>query len=579
MTPNRSGGGTSTPQGSSRGARHSTPAAQGSSSAKELLQPLYSLALELRDRLSFSQQIIAGLKADLAASQTVVAQERAAAAGQLEGFKEEVARLSYEGHTTQNAADDACRKMASLAAENLQIQVHADKEIQARIQENEDVRDQAVAASTAWQQEMTEQGNVMSGVVAGLEEQLRESGERVEDLEAELEEAQAHGDLLRGDADAARAAADDATAWAQMNEARHVEALAALSALKSRLADLQRTEGLFLAGRDKISRLSKEVMELKEMVVEGAAQLGASSILDANADPDSLSAPLLLHALHPHARPASRDRGRSMGRDPQASYRDPRSTHRDTRSSSPGPRYSQQASGYGSGSSSRDGSYAVASLPQLAFLGPLSADYPPDPEGYTMERVGGGFSPREGVPLTQPRASGWVPSAVVRLAQAFRHSYSLTDPAWTAWEPLLLMVDEVYRSRTASVVHSVKAAAKEKNKTLRRQLASSASYPSVMATQRVFGMQKQPGHVQGSGGPGERGEGGRRELTKATGKRDYHVGNQLNEAIEENNILRRAMVELAPLPHPPVGVFLTGGSPCRTSHPPPPAGSGYRRRG
>lgn len=32
-------------------------------------------------------------------------------------------------------------------------------------------------------------------------------------------------DLLRSDADAAHAAADDATAWAQMNEARHVEAL------------------------------------------------------------------------------------------------------------------------------------------------------------------------------------------------------------------------------------------------------------------------------------------------------------------------------------------------------------------
>lgn len=83
--------------------------------------------------------------------------------------------------------------MASLAAENLQIQVHADKEIQARIQENEDVRNQAVAASTAWQQEMTEQGNAMSGVVTGLEDQLRESRERVEELEAELEEAQAHG--------------------------------------------------------------------------------------------------------------------------------------------------------------------------------------------------------------------------------------------------------------------------------------------------------------------------------------------------------------------------------------------------
>lgn len=43
-----------------------------------------------------SQQIIAGLKADLAASQSNEARERSQAAGQLGGFKEEVARLSYE---------------------------------------------------------------------------------------------------------------------------------------------------------------------------------------------------------------------------------------------------------------------------------------------------------------------------------------------------------------------------------------------------------------------------------------------------------------------------------------------------
>ena len=52
-----------------------------------------------------------------------------------------------------------------------------------------------------------------------------------------------------------------------------------------------------------------------------------------------------------------------------------------------------------------------------------------------------------------PRASGWLPKAVVRLVQAFRHSYGLAgDPAvpWTCWEPLLLMVDEVYRRVAAA---------------------------------------------------------------------------------------------------------------------------------
>lgn len=83
--------------------------------------------------------------------------------------------------------------MAALAAENLQIQIHADKEIQARIAENEGIRAQAVAASAAWQREMASQADAMNVVVLGLEEQLRDSGERVEEVEAELEEAHAHG--------------------------------------------------------------------------------------------------------------------------------------------------------------------------------------------------------------------------------------------------------------------------------------------------------------------------------------------------------------------------------------------------
>jgi hypothetical protein len=99
-------------------------------------------------------------------------------------------------------------------------------------------------------------------------------------------------------------------------------------------------------------------------------------------------------------------------------------------------------------------------LSEMAFLGPPSSAYPPDPENYVFYRVGGGYTPRLvrtggsmrplartltrlprhaiGQPqvtrlgaalmndfaqdpvqptIPQPRASGWVPKDVVRLVQ------------------------------------------------------------------------------------------------------------------------------------------------------------------
>eukprot|EP00967_Tisochrysis_lutea_P026527 scaffold30616_cov22-Tisochrysis_lutea.AAC.3 len=42
-----------------------------------------------------------------------------------------------------------------------------------------------------------------------------------------------------------------------------------------------------------------------------------------------------------------------------------------------------------------------------------------------------------------PKASGWVPKDVIKVVQAFRHAYKLHFPDWVAWEPLLLLIDEV----------------------------------------------------------------------------------------------------------------------------------------
>ena len=44
----------------------------------------------------------------------------------------------------------------------------------------------------------------------------------------------------------------------------------------------------------------------------------------------------------------------------------------------------------------------------------------------------------------QPKASGWVPKDMVKVVQAFRHAYKLHTPKWVFWEPLLLLIDEVW---------------------------------------------------------------------------------------------------------------------------------------
>lgn len=45
--------------------------------------------------------------------------------------------------------------------------------------------------------------------------------------------------------------------------------------------------------------------------------------------------------------------------------------------------------------------------------------------------------------------------------QAFRHSYGLTLE-WRFFEPLLLMIDEVYRSRSSSSLGAMRAAQRDK---------------------------------------------------------------------------------------------------------------------
>lgn len=48
--------------------------------------------------------------------------------------------------------------------------------------------------------------------------------------------------------------------------------------------------------------------------------------------------------------------------------------------------------------------------------------------------------------------------------QAFRHAYKLHAPDWVYWEPLLLLIDEVYRAQHGQMLASAQAASKDKLK-------------------------------------------------------------------------------------------------------------------
>jgi hypothetical protein len=60
--------------------------------------------------------------------------------------------------------------------------------------------------------------------------------------------------------------------------------------------------------------------------------------------------------------------------------------------------------------------------------------------------------------------------------KAFRHSYGLTLE-WRFWEPLVLMIDEVYRSRADGTLAAMRSAQQEKLKVGGRVLRSVAGDP------------------------------------------------------------------------------------------------------
>ncbi|GFR40344.1 hypothetical protein Agub_g888, partial [Astrephomene gubernaculifera] len=157
-------------------------------------------------------------------------------------------------------------------------------------------------------------------------------------------------------------------------------------------------------------------------------------------------------------------------------------------------------------------------LEDLLFLGPPSSAYPPDPENYVFHRVGGGYSPR----------------------LAFRRSYSLPLP-WRHWEPLLLLVDELYRGRAEGSRAAARAAQREKVKAYKRQLCTSLPYPSALAAAKLAHLQRQLGAARKSLAQGDmKGD----VPLKRMAVKDYHLGYQLDRAVDENYALRRCLADL-----------------------------------
>ncbi|PNH10823.1 hypothetical protein TSOC_002338 [Tetrabaena socialis] len=194
-----------------------------------VLSRLFELAVEMRDKLKFSQGRLRSVKQELATTAANARSERHESLARLRELETEVARLAGAVHA-QGSTLGARETVA-----------------QAQAVENEHLRRQ----------------------VAALEKQLAHIEEdRVTTL-TERNEALRHLDrmtqLLEESETAVVAAQTD-----------HSGLLGELVATKGRLADLSALETLYGAARDELERLDKENLELKDMVTSGTAQLGRS---------------------------------------------------------------------------------------------------------------------------------------------------------------------------------------------------------------------------------------------------------------------------------------------------------------
>ncbi|KAG2488478.1 hypothetical protein HYH03_012983 [Edaphochlamys debaryana] len=484
----------------------------------DVLARLYELAVELRDKLRYSQGRLRAVKQELAVTAAAARSERHDAVQRLRELETEVARLAGAVHAQGSTLAARETVATAQAAENEQLRRH-------------------VAALESQIRRMEEDRNVLAHERNSAMVNLDKMSQLLNDSEDRVVTVQKdHGGLL-----------------------------SELVQTKGRLADLSALETLYGAARDELQRLDKENLELKDMVARGSTTLGRSRILDALGIPDSTDVFVSTRG----------GRGRRSGAGAGGATRS-RSAPRTRSGRSPGGgtvgrgsfvpdmvpmltadgyRNSTAVQPYRGGTAGRTGtpgrgrggaSVLEDAVSELAFLGPPSSAYPPDPENYVFYRVGGGYSPRLDPlqpTIPQPRASGWVPKDVVRLVQAFRHSYGL-PLEWRFWEPLVLMIDEVYRSRADGSLAAMRTAQRDKLQTVKRQLRSALGYPTALANGKVAYLQRQLASARKMMAAGDR----KGDMAfKQMAVKDYHLGAQLDRAVEENFALRRSLEELEDL--------------------------------
>ncbi|KAG1656903.1 hypothetical protein FOA52_007992 [Chlamydomonas sp. UWO 241] len=488
-----------------------------SSATADLLPQLHAIAAELRDRLRYSEMRTKQLKSELH-------DERA----------------------------ESLHKFSVLEQELLHLRGAVQQGADASVQQGEHAM-QMQQELSATQQELS-----------NAQQHAHTSAVTAENAVACAEVAEASRDAALEELAQLRAQLADSRDRAYGLESRAHESVSALMSNKAEMAELHQLQAMYQSAREELDRLDKENSELKDMVSANAATLARSRILDTLPYAEAtMSKSTPLHAA-PEAMMGQRRRGRASSRSPGRA----RSPGRDAIYVASGVQYPPNVSdsitalSRSMTTTNGGGGGAVlasaATLVSLAFLGPPSSAYPQDPDKFVFVRVAGGFAPKYIGSEPLPKASGWVPKDVVRLAQAFRASNRI-KLEWRHWEPLLLMVDEIYthggraRAGPRGDARGARASARAEVHELPNQYAGSvASYPSVVQAGVIMQLKKQLAHATQtqtqqqqhtttrskgrSKGPTEDDV-----LWRSMAEKDYHMATQLGEAVGENSHLRSTM--------------------------------------
>lgn len=531
------------------------------------VESLFELATELRDRLRFSEMRTAQLKHDLRSTQSTLASEQRQAQERLE-----VERL--QSQTTLMRERDQARDQAERDRQASEDMVNQEREM--AVSGLSALEEQIVGLTTAVQAQadaVSEQEQTNLDLQAALSEARQKVASltvQVDQCMSRAEKAEDNRDVMMDKIHELSALLDDARNSATHHETRHGELLSTLESTKTRASELNHLQGLYLSAREELDRLDKENAELKEMMQSNMYSLTKSRILEtlsSSHKQQEKSVPLF---LTPEM--TGRSRSTVRGRSAATGRRRSGSPGRDSVLAATGVIYPPETVADAIGSltaslrgTSKDGAMMLADaakLASMAFLGPPASAYPTDPDKFVFVRVAGGFSPKYVGSDPLPKASGWVPKDVVRLVQSFKHSYGV-KVEWRCWEPLLLMIDEVYRlGKVPPSGQKAQMAAKELEERIMQQTGTdvrryagpgTATYPSVVQAGRIVQLRKELARTQrqhtkaGGEGPYLQSLRQQREqefFTRSMAEKDYHVVSQLGEAITENQRLRHSLTRL-----------------------------------